>query len=209
MSQTDGSDGVGRPPDAHELARLEDPTHHTELRPTPWSIRLDGFVRQIGDGLSWIWLALLVVIVSNVTLRYAFGAGQIELEELQWHLYGVGFMFGLSYCVQNDSHIRVDFLRDRLSPRMLAWIELYGILLLALPFVALVGIYALPHFAESFASSEISPSPGGLPYRWAIKAVIPIAFALLALSFVARVLRLSSYLFAQPPDASTSTRAVH
>jgi TRAP-type mannitol/chloroaromatic compound transport system permease small subunit len=208
MSQTDGSNGLDRAPDAHDLARLEDPTHHAELSPTPWSMRLDELVRRIGDGLSWIWLALLVVIVTNVTLRYVFGAGRVELEELQWHLYSIGFMFGLSYCVQNDSHIRVDFLRDRLRPRMLAWIELYGILLLALPFVALVGVFSLPHFAESFASSEISPSPGGLPYRWATKAVIPIAFALLALSFVARVLRLSAYLFGRPPNASFSKREV-
>ena len=31
----------------------------------------------------------------NVTLRYVFGQGR-ELEELQWHLYALGFLLALS-----------------------------------------------------------------------------------------------------------------
>ena len=56
------------------------------------------------------------MICTNVTLRYAFGEGRIELEEWQWHIYSVGFLLGMSYAFQADAHIRVDVLSERLSP---------------------------------------------------------------------------------------------
>ena len=166
-----------------------------ELPHPPLARRLDHAVRAIGDAVSWIWALLLFTIVANVTLRYVFGAGRIEFEELQWHLYSVGFLCGLSYCVQADAHVRVDVLRERLSPRMQAWIELYGILLLLLPFVALVVVFGVPFALEAFERSEVSQSPGGLPYRWVIKSMLPLGFALLALSAVARLLRAGAALF--------------
>ena len=56
----------------------------------------------------------LGIIVINVVARYVFDEGRIELEELQWHLYSVGFLFGMSYAYQADTHIRVDVLHERM-----------------------------------------------------------------------------------------------
>jgi len=186
-----------------DIEELAEPRHRAALPHTRVSAAIDAFLLRLGDLASWLWLALLTVIVANVTLRYAFGAGRIEFEELQWHLYSAGFLVGLSYCVQSDSHIRVDVLRDHLSPRMQSWIELYGILLLLLPFIALVLFFSFPYVVESLWVGEVSPSPGGLPYRWAMKACIPAAFVLLALATISRLLRVASHLFgapvAQPP----------
>ena len=173
-------------------------TPHTELPHTRASRAIDRIVRRVGDGISWIWLALLGVIVLNVTLRYAFGSGRIELEELQWHLYSVGFLLGIPYAFAADAHIRVDVLRDRMSRRAQAWVELYGILLLLLPFVAVVGVFAIPFVGESWSSGEISPSPGGLPLRWLIKSALLAGFALLGLAGISRLLRVCSLLFGAP-----------
>jgi TRAP-type C4-dicarboxylate transport system permease small subunit len=43
-----------------------------------------------------LWTVLVAVIVVQVIARYAFGKGSIMMEELQWHLYAIGFMLGLS-----------------------------------------------------------------------------------------------------------------
>jgi TRAP-type mannitol/chloroaromatic compound transport system permease small subunit len=186
-------------------ARTGDPSvdldrliHHTELPHTRVSRAIDGLVRGVGEAMSWIWIALLGVIALNVTLRYAFGSGRIELEELQWHLYSVGFLAGIPYAFAADAHIRVDVLRDRMSRRTQAWIELYGILLLLLPFIALVIRYAAPFVGASWSSGEISASPGGLPLRWLIKAALLAGFALLGLASVSRLLRVCSLLFGAP-----------
>ncbi len=168
------------------------------LPATRLSEGIDAFVRRVGEAASWLWLGLLAVIVLNVTMRHLFGAGRIEFEEMQWHLYAVGFLVGLAYCLQNDSHIRVDFLRERFAPRIRIWIELYGLLLLLLPFIALVLISSIPFVVESYAAGEVSPSPGGLPLRWLIKASLPLAFLLLGLAAVSRLLRVTCLLFAAP-----------
>ncbi|NOX49288.1 MAG: TRAP transporter small permease subunit [Gammaproteobacteria bacterium] len=159
--------------------------------------RIDVGINYIGKLVSYIWLVLLIVIVFNVSLRYLLNEGRIEFEELQWHLYAIGFLLGLSYAYQADSHIRVDVLHERLSHRAQAWIELYGILLFLLPFVALILIYSAPFVASSFALSEVSPSPGGLPLRWLIKASLPLGFSLLFLAVLSRFIRVWVFLFLQ------------
>ncbi len=166
-----------------------------ELPQTTFSNVVDRLITRIGNAVSWIWAVLLGVIVINVFMRYALGEGRIEFEEIQWHLYSIGFMIGLGRAVVDDAHIRVDIVHERLSPVMRAWIDLYGIMLFVLPFVALMLIYAVPFIADSLATSETSPSPGGLPYRWLIKSMLFIGFALLGLAAVSRLTRLWAYLF--------------
>ena len=167
----------------------------TGLPDTRFSNAVDPVITWIGNAVSWIWIVLLAVIVINVFMRYALGEGRIEFEEIQWHLYSIGFMIGLGYAVVHDAHIRVDIVHERLSPLTRAWIDLYGILLFVLPFTALMLIYAVPFIADSFATSETSPSPGGLPYRWLIKSMLFVGFALLGLAAVSRLTRLWAYLF--------------
>ena len=169
-----------------------------DLPDTAFSRRVDPLLDWLGRAVSWLWLALLLVIVANVTLRYVFGEGRIELEEIQWHLYSVGFLLGLSYAYRSDSHIRVDVVSERLTQRQRAWLELYGILLALLPFIALVLYYAGPFVLLSWNLSEVSVSPGGLPARWAIKAVLPLGFLVLLLAVLSRFSRVWVFLFGKP-----------
>jgi TRAP-type mannitol/chloroaromatic compound transport system permease small subunit len=181
---------------------------HVQLPETRFSSALDRCILRVGRIASWLWLLLMGVILLNVVLRYSFGEGRIELEELQWHLYAAGFLMALSFGVVTDDHIRVDLLHERFSLRQQAWIELYGSLLLMLPFLALVLIYAVPFVIHSYAAAEVSQAPGGLPYRWLIKAALPIGFAFLTLAVLARLTRATAVLFGYPlplqpnPDAA-------
>ncbi len=195
---SDASDGSAAPEMNDDVVAAME--HPPDAFPTTrFSRAVDAQLAKIGRAASWLWLVLLGVIVLNVAMRYVLGSGRIEFEELQWHLYAVGFLVGLSVADQADAHIRVDVLRDHFSLETRAWIELYGLLLLLFPFVALVLVTSLPFVAESFAQSEISPSPGGLPLRWLIKAALPTGFALLGLSALSRLTRVGSLLFGTPP----------
>jgi TRAP-type mannitol/chloroaromatic compound transport system permease small subunit len=158
----------------------------------------DRVLDRIGDALSWIWLALIAVIVSAVVLRFVFGVGLIQLEELQWHLYAVGFLAGIVGCVVHDRHVRVDVLRERMTPRTQRWVDFYGVLLFQLPLVVLVLWSAVPLVAESFATGEESSSAGGLPYRWVLKAALPLAFVGLGVATLTRLRRTFRALFREP-----------
>jgi len=173
---------------------------------TRFSRGIDRLLKTLDAVLGWVWIALLSVIVLNVVLRYAFGEGRIEFEEIQWHLYAVGMILGLAICYADDAHIRVDVFHERMRPRIRAWIELYGILLLLLPFVTLVVVYGVPFVADSYAASEVSQAPGGLPLRWLIKAILPLGFALLGLAALARLTRVFVFLFTDrdaPPSSDS------
>jgi TRAP-type mannitol/chloroaromatic compound transport system permease small subunit len=49
---------------------------------------------------------------------------------------------------------------------------------------------SLAYVAQSWSVGERSSDPGGIPWRWAVKSLIPIGFGLLALHAVAATLRL-------------------
>jgi len=166
--------------------------------------RLEAGLDRLTDLVSWVWLALIAVIVVAVVLRFAFGIGLIELEELQWHLYAIGFLMGVVACALHDRHVRVDVFRERMSPRLRDWIDLYGVVLLQIPFLLLVLWSALPFVADSFAVGERSASAGGLPLRWLMKSMLPIAFALLAVATGRRLGAVARRLFG---DASTDAEA--
>jgi TRAP-type mannitol/chloroaromatic compound transport system permease small subunit len=173
---------------------------------TALSRRIEPLIAQIGRFTGWLWMVLLAVIVGNVTLRYVVGEGYVQLEELQWHIYATGFLLGLAYALQTDSHIRVDVLHERWPARTQAWVELYGILLLLLPFIALVLVYGVPFAWSSYVMNEISQAPGGLPMRWIVKAMLPLGFALLLLATLARLSRIWVFLFLRADGAGeTST----
>ncbi len=169
-----------------------------ELPPTRLSKIIDPVIIHIGQAASYLWLVLLIVIVVNVVMRYIFGKGHIEFEELQWHLYSLGFLFGLCYALQSDAHVRVDVLHEHLRPRLQAWLELYGLILCLFPFIALILIYGVPFVITSFELGEVSQSPGGLPYRWMIKAALPLGFGLLLIAGISRLSRVWAYLFGRP-----------
>jgi TRAP-type mannitol/chloroaromatic compound transport system permease small subunit len=166
-------------------------------RTTPSDV-LEKLVELVGKLCSWIWVILIVLIVVNVVLRYALRTNFIAMEEMQWHLYAVGFLMALSFAILFDGHVRVDVVAERLQLRTRAWIELFGILLLILPFVYVVVSYAIPFVQRSYQIGEVSAAPGGLPYRWFIKSFIITGFVFIGIAAVARLMRVTAFLFGWP-----------
>jgi TRAP-type mannitol/chloroaromatic compound transport system permease small subunit len=121
---------------------------------------------------------------------------------MQWHLYSSGFLIGLSYAYLDDKHIRVDILHERFSPELKAWVELYGTLVFLIPFLVLIIYFSIPFITSSYELSEISPSPGGLPFRWLIKSMLLIGFCVLFLAVASRLTRIWHFLFIGDQHAS-------
>lgn len=166
------------------------PIHSPVDQPrVPIADGIDAFIRNTGYVLCWLNAILIVVIIVQVVLRYGFGTGDPKLEELQWHLYAAAVMFGISYAQVTNSHIRVDVIAMRLSPRTLRLWEVFGIVVFVMPFIYVVFVHSLDFLAEAWRLNERSDAPTGLPWRWAIKAVIPISFAMLALAILSRLIR--------------------
>lgn len=152
-------------------------------------------IRRFCELMAWLNVILIVVILTQVVLRYGFNNGQVYLEELIWHLYAAAFMFGLSYAMINNSHIRVDVIHMHLSPRVQYFWEIVGLLLFVFPFLIIIGWQSWEWVQESYRLGENSPNATGLPHRWIIKAAIPLSFLLMFIVSLARLLESVLLLF--------------
>lgn len=161
---------------------------------TPLSSKIEAFLNAVGSVINWLWFLLVMIIVVNVSMRYIVGVNYIWVEEIQWHIYAVGFMIGIGYTIIHDGHVRVDVIAATLKPRTRARIEFLGLLFLVMPLVVLMIMYAIPFVEASWNRNETSSAPGGLPHRWAIKGVIILAFAFMGLATIARLSRVWAFL---------------
>lgn len=180
-----------------ETAGGHTPADHV-LPDTSISLRVNALVRFVGRITSWVWVLLIGVIIYNVIQRYVFSIGSIALEELQWHLYAVGFMIGLSYCFVEDRHVRVDVVAEQLRTKTRAVIEMLGLSLLLIPFTTAILVEAVPFIWTSWSLSEVSSAPSGLPFRWLLKSFIFWGFGLLLLAALARLTRCTAAIFGWP-----------
>lgn len=177
---------------------VDDLIHHTELPRTGLSNVLDSIIRWIGNATSWFcWITLVAIIVVNVAMRYVLGEGKIYFEEAQSFIYALGFLIGLSFCVENDSHIRIDIFHDRFKPKTKAWIDFFGILFLLIPYVLVILIYSPPLISYSLEVGERSASPGGLPFPFLTiwKSFMLFGYGLLLVAAVSRLIRAASLIF--------------
>ena len=143
----------------------------------------------VGFGVSWLTTLLVLVVCYDVFTRYLLKMSIVAVQELQWHLFAVIFLVGAAYTLKHGGHVRVDVFYSRFSEKAKAWIDLVGSLVFLIPF-SILAIWSSQGFvAQSFALGETSPNPGGLPYRFVLKLVIPVGFLLLALQGIALAFR--------------------
>lgn len=144
---------------------------------------VDGLNRAVGRLAAWLTLAMVLMGAWNALARYfdrAAGGGLSSnaFVEGQWYLFSLVFLLGAPHALRAGAHVRVDVLYGRFSERTRDWIDLVGGLLFTIPFCVFALWISWPAVHDSWVVREVSPDPGGLA-RWPIKAVIPLAFALL------------------------------
>lgn len=150
---------------------------------------INRFSELLGKITAVLFILLLLNVFIDVVMRYAFNDVSIGMQELEWHLYAAIFMLGIPYTLYKDGHVRVDIIYDNLSLQKQAWIDLLGTLILLVPFTLLVSKYGIDFVMESYELGEGSGDPGGLPYRWIIKAVIPFSFIAIFISGIGLILK--------------------
>ena len=150
---------------------------------------IDTFIERLGSATYWLNSILVVNIVVQVFLRYVLGSGKIWLEELEWHLYAVLFLVGLSYCLVTDKHVRLDIFYRNFSIAKKEYVDLLGMVFLVLPLFTVLFYHGLSFVATAWHVNESSPHPLGLPYWWIIKAFIPLTMFFVLLAALSRIVR--------------------
>lgn len=149
-----------------------------------------------GRVIAWLVVILITLTFYDVLMRYLFNRGSLALQELEWHLFSVILLLGAAYTLKHREHVRVDLIyaSKKLSERQRDYIDLIGNLFFLLPFCALIIYSSVPFLETSYLASERSPDPGGLPFRWLLKSMIPLGFLLLGLQAIADSIDISQRL---------------
>lgn len=155
--------------------------------------RLGAWCERLSDWSGRLAAVLLLLLLANVfydvVMRYVFNDVSIGMQELEWHLYSAVFLLGIAYALTHGAHVRVDLVYERLDPRRRALVDLVGTVFLLWPFCALIAYYGIGFTLEAWELGETSGDPGGLPHRWLVKALIPLAFALVLVASLGFLLR--------------------
>src|SRR5882672_9662141 len=131
--------------------------------------RIDRLTAAIGRTVMWCALAMVVLQVVVVLMRYVLGAGSIWLSEAIIYAHATLFMLAAAWTLQQGGHVRVDIFYVDASPRRKAQVDLFGAIVFLLPFsIALVWLSA-PYVARSWAILEHSRETSGLPLVFLLK----------------------------------------
>ena len=156
-------------------------------------LKLEKVFDKFADIIGYITAIAMVLMIMNVfydvVMRYFFRSGSIAMQEMEWHLFSIIILLGISYTLKEDGHVRVDLIYDTLKDKKKAIINMLGVVFFILPISLLIGFGSIDYVIEAYQSGEQSGDPGGLTNRWLVKSLIPISFFLLIITSIGFFIR--------------------
>jgi len=145
---------------------------------------IDSIIRYLGYFTALVLIVLVLLVVYDATARYLFSTGSIALQELEWHLFDIIILFGISYTLKENAHVRVDIFYASFTKKSKVFINIISSIFFILPFSFLIIYIGLDFVSLSFTQNECSSNPGGLEYRYIVKSLMPISFIFLSLQAI-------------------------
>jgi TRAP-type mannitol/chloroaromatic compound transport system permease small subunit len=146
-----------------------------------WAETVARVISFFGKSVSWLSFILVLLICIDVVLRYVFHFSVAWVTELEWHLFGLLFLFGSAYALSEEKQVRVDLFYQKFTPVERAQVNVIGTFFFLLPWSGCIIWYSCQYAYQSFLIKETSPDPGGLSAIYLIKMAIPLGFLLLFL----------------------------
>ncbi len=167
---------------------------------------IDWINRSVGKVVAWLTLATVLICGMVVLLRYSAGLGYVWMQELYVWTHAMTFLLAAGFAYLLNAHVRVDIFYARMSPRGKAWVDLFGVVFLLMPWLALLGWTAWTYVSYSWQTNEVSVQGNGMPAMYVLKASILGFVLLLGLQGLAWIGRCILVLNGrEPPPSETLT----
>jgi len=147
----------------------------------------DKITKYLGYFTALILVMLVLLVVYDATVRYMFSSGSIALQELEWHLFDVIILFGISYTLKHSAHVRVDIFYSNYSQKTKDLVNIISSVFFILPFSLLIIYISIDFVLLSYEQHEVSSNPGGLEYRFLVKSLLPLSFIFLILQTISHI----------------------
>ncbi len=148
---------------------------------------IDALSKGTGRVVSYLIPIMMLILLYEVVLRYVFNEPTRWVHELTLYMFGSYFMLLGGYALYSRSHIVMDLLYSRWSPRTQAIVDVFTYLLFFF-FIGslfwLSGDWAI----AAVLRLEHSRSAWGPPV-WPFKLILPLSAFLLLLAGVAKFIR--------------------
>lgn len=144
------------------------------------------FARVICAGAA---LILVTSVLGIVIMRYGFGIGFIQLQNVAGYAFAVFMIFAIPVCMARDGHVRVEVLSERLSPRYRVSAEAAALLFLLIPLFTLTIAAYWSNLAYSWQIRERALETGGLPGLFLVKTALPVSAFLMIIQGIAAFVR--------------------
>jgi TRAP-type mannitol/chloroaromatic compound transport system permease small subunit len=148
---------------------------------------IDKINLRIGEIAKFILPMVGLVLIFEVISRYVFNKPTDWAHEASQHLFGFAIMFGGAYAFIYGSHVNVDILVRRFSPRTQAGIGCFVFIIIALYFGTML-VKSIPMVISSWERMEVTMSVWAPPY-YPLKTAVPIGASLMLLQAFAKFLR--------------------
>ncbi len=162
---------------------------------------IDRVTDRLGHGIYWLVLAAVLISAANATVRKIFNYSSNSFLEIQWYLFSAVFLFLAGYTLLNNEHVRIDIVTGRMSPRVRAWIDIFGTLFFLLPMAFRMMYLSWPVFVDAYERHEVSTNAGGL-IIWPARLLVPVGFLLLIVQGLSELVKRIAFLRGLIPDPS-------
>ena len=149
---------------------------------------IDSFNEKFGLYASYLVLPLIIVVVFEVFMRYAFNAPTSWAFELTVFLYGVHFCFALAYAHKHNTHVAIDVFEARLPTRPRLILRIVTNAVLFVPSVGLLTFYMCVMAANSWQQWEHASSSWA-PAIYPLKTLMTLGFILFFLQGLAKLIQ--------------------
>lgn len=140
---------------------------------------LDAINIVLGRGAAALTLLMVLLQSLIIVFRNLFNLGNLSSQDAVLYMHAALIMLCLAWAWKEEAHVRVDVFYHRLSPLIRNWINCLGNVLFLLPFATFIFLSSWDYAVESWANREASGDAGGLDKIYWLKALIPLAGALL------------------------------
>ena len=150
---------------------------------------IDSISEWTGKTICWFCVALVMVLVCEVTARYAFIAPTIWAHETSCMLGICIATLGWAYTHRHHGHVRVDVFYTHLSPRGKAITDVLCASLLLFPLLIVLICSAALWMWDSWSRGEVLIESFWYPPAGPIRTAVFLGLCLFALQGVAQFIR--------------------
>ena len=154
-----------------------------------FQILIDKLTDNIAKGLLYILIALILLVFFTVFFRYVFNMSYIIIQEIIMYLHALIFMFGISYALKENSHVKIDVLYNTLNKRTQRVISIAGLVSFILPTALFIIYISIDMVTQSWMILEGSSEAGGLNLVFILKSLIPISGILIFLQGISELIK--------------------